>query len=70
MNDGWGLTGGNWADGNWNMDNLGMTAWAYVGVAVLVAQWTFVILVWQFFWGLLSTLFNFVKNPYLPFRTK
>jgi hypothetical protein len=71
MNDGWGLTGG-WSDtaANWSMDNLGAVAWSYVGVAVLVAQWTFVILVWQFFWGLLSTLFNFVKNPYLPFRTK
>lgn len=45
-------------------------AWGFVNVAIILAQLYLTLAFYKFFWGLLSTFFNFIKNPYLPFRTK
>jgi len=45
-------------------------AWQFVNVAIILAQLYLTLAFYKFFWGILSTLFNFIKNPYLPFRNK
>ena len=45
-------------------------AWQFVNVAIILAQLYLTLAFYKFFWGILSTFFNFIKNPYLPFRTK
>jgi len=57
-------------EGNWNMDNLINVGWTYVGVALILAQMYVTLALYSFYWNILNTLFNFIKNPYLPFRSK
>ena len=45
-------------------------AWQFVNVAIILAQLYLTLAFYKFFWGILSTFFNFIKNPYLPFRNK
>ena len=58
------------AAGSWDTGNLVSVGYQYVGVAVILAKVYVVMALYNFFWSILNTLFNFVKNPFLPFRTK
>ena len=58
------------ADGGWDVGNLVGVGYQYVGVAVILAKVYVVMALYNFFWSILNTLFNFVKNPFLPFKTK
>lgn len=62
--------GGAMTGGNWEMANLVTVGWTYVGVAVILAQMYVTLALYSFYWSILNTLFNFIKNPYLPFRSK
>jgi hypothetical protein len=45
-------------------------AWEYVGVAVVLAKLYVVLAIYKFFYSIISSLVNFIKSPYLPFRSK
>jgi hypothetical protein len=67
----------NWTEGgavtsaeSFTWAGLVMTGWNYVGVAVILAQMYVTLALYKFYWTILNTLFNFIKNPYLPFKSK
>jgi len=45
-------------------------AWEYVGVVVVLAKLYVALAIYKFFYGIISSFVNFIKNPYLPFKTK
>ena len=63
-------TEGGTMTGNWGFENLVTVGWNFVGVAVILAQMYVTLALYKFYWTILNTLFNFIKNPYLPFRSK
>ena len=62
--------GGAMTGGNWDFADLVTVGWNFVGVAVILAQMYVTLALYKFYWTILNTLFNFIKNPYLPFRSK
>lgn len=62
--------GGVMIGGNWDFFDLVTVGWNFVGVAVILAQMYVTLALYKFYWTILNTLFNFIKNPYLPFRSK
>ena len=56
--------------GNWDPADLVTVGWNFVGVAIILAQMYVTLALYSFYWNILNTLFNFIKNPYLPFRSK
>ena len=62
--------GGVMTGGNWDPADLVTVGWNFVGVAVILAQMYVTLALYSFYWNILNTLFNFIKNPYLPFRSK
>ena len=62
--------GGAMTGGNWDPADLVTVGWNFVGVAVILAQMYVTLALYKFYWTILNTLFNFIKNPYLPFRSK
>ena len=62
--------GGAMTGGNWDLADLVTVGWNFVGVAVILAQMYVTLALYKFYWTILNTLFNFIKNPYLPFRSK
>lgn len=63
-------TGGAMTGGNWDPADLVTVGWNFVGVAIILAQMYVTLALYSFYWNILNTLFNFIKNPYLPFRSK
>ena len=62
--------GGVMTGGNWDPADLVTVGWNFVGVAIILAQMYVTLALYSFYWNILNTLFNFIKNPYLPFRSK
>jgi hypothetical protein len=54
----------------WSWDGLMSVAWEYVGVAVVLAKLYVVLAIYKFFYSIITSFVNFIKNPYLPFRSK
>ena len=69
LNDFWAWDVSRAGDGSWAGDVLA-SAWGFVQVAVILAKLYVVMALYTFFWSVLNTLFNWVKSPFLPFRTK
>ena len=58
------------AAGSWDAGNLVGVGYQYVGVALILAKVYVVMALYDFFWSILNTLFNWIKSPYLPMKTK
>ena len=54
----------------WSWNGLMSVAWEYVGVAVVLAKLYVSLAIYKFFYGIISSLVNWIKSPYLPFKTK
>ena len=54
----------------WSWDGLISVAWEYVGVVVVLAKLYVALAIYKFFYGIISSFVNFIKNPYLPFKSK
>ena len=56
-------------DGTWPGDVVA-SAWEFVQVAVILAKLYVVMAIYTWVWTILNTLFNWVKSPSLPIRSK
>ncbi|MFT4576912.1 MAG: hypothetical protein ACI9SI_001850 [Polaribacter sp.] len=54
----------------WSWDGLMSVAWEYVGVAAVLAKLYVVLAIYKFFYSIISSFVNWIKSPYLPFKTK
>lgn len=54
----------------WTWNGLMSVAWEYVGVAVILAKLYVVLAIYKFFYSIISSLVNWIKSPYLPFKAK
>jgi hypothetical protein len=54
----------------WTWNGLISVAWEYVGVAVVLAKLYVVLAIYKFFYSIISSLVNWIKSPYLPFKAK
>jgi hypothetical protein len=54
----------------WSLNGFYSVAWEYVGVAVVLAKLYVVLAIYKFFYSIISSLVNWIKSPYLPFKTK
>lgn len=54
----------------WSWNGLISVAWEYVGVAVVLAKLYVVLAIYKFFYGIITSLVNWIKSPYLPLKTK
>ncbi|KRO88122.1 MAG: hypothetical protein ABR90_00925 [Cryomorphaceae bacterium BACL29 MAG-121220-bin8] len=63
----WDVTGSE-ATG-YNLDGALAVGWEYVQVAIILAQLYVALAFYSFFYGILSSLFNWIKSPYLPFKS-
>lgn len=57
------------AGAHWSWGGLMSVAWEYVGVIVVLAKLYVVLAFYHFFYGLISSLVNWIKSPYLPFKS-
>tara|TARA_B100000787_G_C16176557_1_gene289356 strand:- start:697 stop:1473 length:777 start_codon:yes stop_codon:yes gene_type:complete len=62
----WDITGSE-ATG-YNLNGALAVGWEYVQVAITLAQLYVALAFYSFFYGVLSSLFNWIKSPYLPFK--
>jgi hypothetical protein len=72
LNDlwGWNITDGKAAaDGTW-AGGLIFSLWGLVQVAVILLKLYVVLAIYKWIWTILNTLFKFIANPYLPFKSK
>ena len=69
LNDFWGWDVSRAGDGSWAGDVVA-SAWGFVQVAVILAKLYVVMALYTFFWNVLNTLFNWVKSPFFPMRSK
>jgi hypothetical protein len=69
LNDFWAWDVSRAGDGTWASDVVA-SAWGFVQVAVILAKLYVVMALYSFFYNILNTLFNWVKSPSLPIRTK
>ena len=69
LNDFWAWDVSRAGDGSWDGDVVA-AAWGFVQVAVILAKLYVVMALYSFFWNVLNTLFNWVKSPFLPMRSK
>lgn len=53
-----------------SLGGLVAVGWGYVEVALIIAKLYVALALYHFFWGILNTLFNWIKNPSLPIKTK
>mgnify|MGYP001565792626 CR=1 FL=1 len=58
------------AGGAWTWEGLMSVAWEYIGVVVVLAKLYVVLALYHFFYGLISSLVNWVQSPYIPFKSK
>ena len=54
----------------WSSDGLFAVLWEYVGVVVVLAKMYVALAIYHFFYGIITSLVNWIKSPYLPFKTK
>tara|TARA_B110000091_G_scaffold3914_1_gene3962 strand:- start:140 stop:916 length:777 start_codon:yes stop_codon:yes gene_type:complete len=54
----------------WSWGGLMSVAWEYVGVVVILAKLYVVVAIYKFFYSIITSLINWLKSPYLPFRAK
>ena len=54
----------------WSWDGLMSVVWEFVGVAVILAKLYVSLAIYKFFYGIVSSLVNWIKSPHLPFKTK
>ena len=52
-----------------SLGGLVSVGWGYVEVAVILAKLYVALALYHFFWGILNTLFNWIKSPSLPFKS-
>ena len=52
-----------------SLGGLVSVGWGYVEVALVLAQLYVALALYHFFWGILNTLFNWIKSPSLPFKS-
>ena len=52
-----------------NLDAVFAVGWKYVQVVLILAKLYVAIAFYHFFWGVLNTFFNWIKSPYLPFKS-
>lgn len=54
----------------WSWDGLMSVAWEYIGVAVVLAKLYVVLALYKFFYSIITSLVNWIKSPFLPFKSK
>ena len=54
----------------WSMSGFYSVVWEYVGVAVVLAKLYVALAIYKFFYSIISSLVNWIKSPYLPFKMK
>jgi|TARA_B110000483_G_scaffold94827_1_gene116617 hypothetical protein len=54
----------------WSWDGLISVAWECAGVAVVLAKLYVVLPKYKFFYSIITSLINWLKRPYLPFKSK
>ena len=63
----WDVTGSE-ASG-YTVDAALAVGWEFVQVVIILAKLYVVLAFYHFFWGVLNTFFNWIKSPYLPFKS-
>ena len=63
----WDVTGSE-ATG-YKLDGAVAVGWEYVQVVIILAKLYVALAFYHFFWGVLNTFFNWIKSPYLPFKS-
>ena len=63
----WDVTGSE-ASG-YTVDGALAVGWEFVQVVIILAKLYVVLAFYHFFWGVLNTFFNWIKSPYLPFKS-
>jgi hypothetical protein len=63
----WSVTGGEVS--GYNLDSVVVLGWEFVQVVIILAQLYVALAFYHFFYGILSSLFNWIKSPYLPFKS-
>ena len=53
----------------YNLDAALAVGWEFVQVVIILAKLYVVLAFYHFFWGVLNTFFNWIKSPYLPFKS-
>jgi hypothetical protein len=54
----------------WSLNGFMSVIWEYVGVAVVLAKLYVSLAIYKFFYSIISNLVNWIKSPYLPFKSK
>ena len=57
------------SDGSWAGEVVA-SLWGVVQVAIILVKLYTVLIIYKWLWKLLNTLFSFISNPYLPFKSK
>jgi len=63
----WSVTAGEVS--GYNLDSVVVLGWEFVQVVIILAQLYVALAFYHFFYGILSSLFNWIKSPYLPFKS-
>ena len=63
----WDVTGSE-ASG-YNLGGALAVGFEFVQVVIILAKLYVVLAFYHFFWGVLNTFFNWIKSPYLPFKS-
>jgi len=58
------------SDAAWSLKGFYAVVWEYVGVVAILAKLYVVVALYHFFYGVISSLVNWIKSPYLPFKAK
>jgi len=53
----------------WSEDGFFAVLWEYVGVVIILAKLYVALAIYNFFYGIITSLVKWIKRPYLPFRT-
>lgn len=63
----WDLTGSEVT--GYNPESAVAVGWEFAQVVLILAKLYVVLAFYHFFWGVLNTFFNWIKSPYLPFKS-
>lgn len=63
----WSVTAGEVS--GYNLESAIVLGWEFVQVVIILAQLYVALAFYHFFYGILSSLFNWIKSPYLPFKS-
>ena len=53
----------------YNPESAVAVGWEFAQVVLILAKLYVVLAFYHFFWGVLNTFFNWIKSPYLPFKS-